>query len=620
MATPPEAPKNCTCWHLIEGPKSRESGGRCIQGGSFACRSDINSIEGSSDDVFCKSCSSNILAASIARHRAALDQLRSIRNILAIKVTSKTMENDERQSRYEVNYAKIDLARERLESMRQNLLVNSQHFHLLNNEEKKGATISNQLPNVGGGLRDALASGTRQIQTTRFCFALRVFEMHRIDVGEEYSHLMSNKESTNRDSSNASGIGKIGGLPLPHAGPALYGVLPPGMLASSLRLVASLTNLLARCLGVVLPHPILGCSKECARCGKVYNYGVDVVETTVDHDTDSLCSSCERDDVQTASEYDELHQPTSEVHKTQSTGSSLLQKIPSKSSVLSFVGSSARKAVALATGSTASSDNVAKKQSPTPSDITAVKPKNQTLSMQSKTPAAASISRRINYASFAVLIENHESGAAEYILNPPRWKDDNKNATNEHQHCSSGNILMYTTREEFHVAEEKFSTGLQLLQNDVIALCFRAGVDASSLWPAEIRDKSQWATGKKLLALQMGKSYSQDSARVQAHAQQVTHYVTTNHPEKDGIMGDPQVIDLPFRCVEGEVETNFFYSPVEMPKLKGQKHSHQQFAIFINFKVQSAEDYKEEFSSKAKEEFLGTFQESDDDEFGTMDE
>ena len=129
----------------------------------------------------------------------------------------------------------------------------------------------------------------------------------------------------------------------------------------------------------------------------------------------------------------------------------------------------------------------------------------------------------------------------------------------------------------------------------------------------------RWATGKKLLALQMGKSYSQDSARVQAHAQQVTHYVTTNHPEKDGIMGDPQVIDLPFRCVEGEVETNFFYSPVEMPKLKGQKHSHQQFAIFINFKVQSAEDYKEEFSSKAKEEFLGTFQESDDDEFGTMD-
>lgn len=133
----------------------------------------------------------------------------------------------------------------------------------------------------------------------------------------------------------------------------------------------------------------------------------------------------------------------------------------------------------------------------------------------------------------------------------------------------------------------------------------------------------RWATGKKLLALQMGKSYSQDSARVQAHAQQVTHYVTTNHPEKDGIMGDPQVIDLPFRCVEGEVETNFFYSPVEMPKLKGQKHSHQQFAIFINFKVQSAEDYKEEFSSKAKEEFLGTFQESDDDdddEFVRMDD
>jgi hypothetical protein len=389
------------------------------------------------------------------------------------------MENDERQLRYEVNYAKIDLGRERLESMTQSLLVNSEH--LFNNEEKKAAGISNQLPNVGGGLRDALASGTRQIQTTRFCFALRVFEMHRIDVGEEYSHLMCNKEYLNRDVSNASGVGKVCGLPLPHAGPALYGVLPPGMLASSLRLVASLTNILASCLGVVLPHPILSCSKECTRCGKVYKYGVDVVETTIDHDADSLCSSCECDDVQVASEYHELHEHDSQTNKSQSTRSSLLQKIPSKTSVLSFVGSSARKAVALATGSTASSV----KQTSTCSDVPAANPTSQIPSIQSKAPPETVILRRINYASFAVLLENHESGAAEYILNPPRWKEDSKCATNAAKLYPSSNHTVYTTREEFHAAEEKFSTGLQLLQNDVIALCFRAGVDASSLWPAE---------------------------------------------------------------------------------------------------------------------------------------
>jgi hypothetical protein len=54
------------------------------------------------------------------------------------------------------------------------------------------------------------------------------------------------------------------------------------------------------------------------------------------------------------------------------------------------------------------------------------------------------------------------------------------------------------------------------------------------------------------------------------------------------------------------------------------KHSHQQFAIFLAFKVQSAEDYKEEFVNTSTAQYLGTFEESEDeeeeqDEFGGMD-
>ena len=76
---------------------------------------------------------------------------------------------------------------------------------------------------------------------------------------------------------------------------------------------------------------------------------------------------------------------------------------------------------------------------------------------------------------------------------------------------------------------------------------------------------------------------------------------------------------------EGEVETNFLYSPVQMPKFKGVKHDHQQFTIFLAFKVQSAEDYKEEFVNTSTAQYLGTFEESEDkeeeqDEFGGMDE
>ena len=527
MAAP--AP-NCTCGHRLESPPHTAPDDVCIQSIFHASGGAISSEGSVSGEVFCKRCSTNILAANIARYNAAietqrieradferrllttrlidsnsgdeeltlsntralpdpshihkqvyklkqrLDRLRSTSNELAIRVTSKTMDNDERQNQYETSYAKIDLARERLDSMRQNLLLISEPSQIA--EEKKNANSSLEAAAIGGGLRDALVSGTKQIQTIRFHFALRVFEMHRIDVGDEYT------EATNCNGSNASGVGKIGGLPLPHAGPALYGVLPPGMLASSLRLVASLTNLLASCLGVVLPHPILVCSKECDRCGKVCNYGGDVIDALSESDVDAgtfkicLCTSCERDDAKEASEYQELQSGHHPKEKSQPHRSSLLQKISSKSSVLSFVGSSARKAVAIATGSAAPTAAAPAKSF----DQSTSMPKEE--NVNPRTVSADVIARRISHASFAVLLENHESGAAEYILNPPRWKEDKKSPTKE-QPFDSKQTHFFTSREEFHAAEEKFATGLQLLQNNVIALCFRAGVDASTLWPAE---------------------------------------------------------------------------------------------------------------------------------------
>jgi hypothetical protein len=92
----------------------------------------------------------------------------------------------------------------------------------------------------------------------------------------------------------------------------------------------------------------------------------------------------------------------------------------------------------------------------------------------------------VSHAAFAVLLENNETGAAEFALNPPRWKEETNHSNDSHHSSNNSNKPHgFSTRDEFHIAEEKFSTGLQLLQNDVIALCFRAGVDASSLWPAE---------------------------------------------------------------------------------------------------------------------------------------
>ena len=559
------AAPNCYCGHRIGASTTTETGSCSSSCDSQPSHNDSSAVHAPSEpqhNVFCRPCSTRLLAAKISRYKAAidtrnqerskfnrrllatrlvdnatinsnaelslsttraipdpnhihqqasqlrqkLDTLRSTSHELAILVTSKTMENDERQERLELSCAKVDLARERLDSMRQNLLMSSTDT-VQHSEEKKRAEFIHQNANVGGGLRDALVSGTRQIRQLRFHFALHVFEMHRIDVGEEYSNLTAKKESADRSISvsAASGVGKIGGLPLPHAGPALYGVLPQGMLASSLRLVASLTNLVARCLGVVLPHPILVCSRECKRCGGIYNYGGDIIGTAGELDTDGntessldVCSTCEREDLREASEFHELH----DVHQSEARdssrlnapekSSSLLQKIPSKSSLFSFVGTSARKAVALATGSAHSSSNAggsgldsssssAKRSIRQPSAATHDKSLAST-----RCTSPSILARRVSHAAFAVLLENNETGAAEFALNPPRWKEETNHSNDSHHSSNNSNKPHgFSTRDEFHIAEEKFSTGLQLLQNDVIALCFRAGVDASSLWPAE---------------------------------------------------------------------------------------------------------------------------------------
>jgi hypothetical protein len=454
----------------------------------------------------------------VSQLKQRLEMLRHHSSKLAIQVTSKTVENDEREERLEMNSAIVYSAEERLERLRQNLLLCSTTNSLSNMavsiDEKKDVDNPIQTNNntVGGGLRDALVSGTRQIQSLRFQYAVRVFDMHRIDVGEKYSNQSKDESSTSKKSSNvttASGVGKIGGLPLPNAGPALYGVLPPSVLASSLRLVASLTNLVARCLGVVLPHPILGCSRECVRCGVVFNFGgdvIDLVSVEDGHEDDKrLCGTCQT----------ELYSFNSTTKNDQRgpRGTKMqppvYQKQPHqtapKSSLFKFVGSSARKALALATGSAVASSypsntNINVQHLSSPARLSPTKQKSSASSSVSMSPDA--ISRRINHSSFAVLLENSEAGATEYVLNPPRWKEESASKGSDETNSNGDQSTLgsdgsanpnksrtantaFSNREDFHIAEERFATGLMLLQNDVVALCFRAGVDVSTLWPAE---------------------------------------------------------------------------------------------------------------------------------------
>ena len=480
----------------------------------------------------------NQINQQVSQLKHKLDRLRIQSNELAVRLTAKTMENDEREEQLQYTSTKVQLARDRLERMRQCLLLQHSPPPDETNTTKEEEVKLNDP--VGGGLRDALVSGTQQIQTLRFHFACKVFDMHRLDVGEQYysngkSKKSSSSDSTKNDSNeSATGVGKIGNLPLPHAGPILYGVIPHVVLASSLRWVASLTQLVARCLGVVLPHPILVCFKECHRCGSMYDFMEDVIDVyntsgndhisdADDEDSDEeddghndLCTSCLNEGQNTVTTT--RHQPT----RTQtSSSSSTTQSQRRRSSLLKFVGSSARKAISLTTSATARAITHVHQQSSssvvgsayssshghTEPSISAVQRNKNTqsatsvLSEKGVVMSGESISKRINHTSYAYLRESRDKGATEYVLNPPRWNDEGNNGSRS---SSVDNVsdpnnksgtddlnsqetkqTSFSNREEFHVAEERFATGLQLLQNDVVALCFRAGVDVSTLWPAE---------------------------------------------------------------------------------------------------------------------------------------
>ncbi|KAL7426845.1 hypothetical protein ACHAXH_000749 [Discostella pseudostelligera] len=363
---------------------------------------------------------------------------------------------------------------------------------------------------LGGGLKDALYCNTHEIQTLRFQLACKVFEMHRLDIRDQYTSNTTSQQQQPQHEKTTSGVGKISGLPLPHAGPVLYGVIPPEVLSSSLRLVASLTQLVSCCLGVVLPHPILVYPMECKVCGCMYDgYGGDIIDASMndgcddediaddDRDQDgqlfNLCSTCRSDGLTNDTTMTQSpHHPTS---ATQTR---------SKSSLLSFVGSSARRAISLTTTVTSPSNHPYHHDNPHSAVVGTMQKSNARPQFHqggSTDNSIAITKRRINYASYAYLRENHDTSATEYVLHPPRWGGGETSSSSSKS--SGGDTIQspvtttttpimaqqqpstYATREEFHAAEERFATGLQLLQNDIVALCFRAGVDVPTLWPAE---------------------------------------------------------------------------------------------------------------------------------------
>lgn len=155
--------------------------------------------------------------------REKLAKIRQRCGSLAVDIAAQVLENNERRAQLETSF----LPKENLNRLHDALYE----------------------PDHGAIARD-LTSTTNTVRKLRFLWALQVFGMFRVDV-DKY------EKRPNERHRHARGIGKIGGLPLPNAGPELYGILPSEELQSALRLVAGLASTLSKCLGILLPHPIL---------------------------------------------------------------------------------------------------------------------------------------------------------------------------------------------------------------------------------------------------------------------------------------------------------------------------------------------------------------------------
>lgn len=316
--------------------------------------------------------------------REKLTKLREECGSLAVQVASQVVENDARRDR------PWHLPKEQLQRLNQALYYPE-----------------------GGAMTQAISTATDTVKRLRFAWALQVFGMFRLDVAPEV------KRPTERQR-NARGIGKIGGLPLPHAGPELYGPLPQRELQSALRLVAGLTLTLARCLGVLLPHPIL-----------LQPHGPqgDIIESvSVDDEPKKEITSSSEESI----DKNAAVSPTPSVTTTASSIMSLMET--------STWGRSARTALQRATGT--KTVPILSHQQPVLENQVVVPP-----SMDS-----TAVSQRLLHAKAAVLAETAKS-SERFALVP----------------SAQG---------------EEFAIGVQLLQNDVVALCIRVGVPVSELWPA----------------------------------------------------------------------------------------------------------------------------------------
>jgi len=417
---------------------------------------------------------------------------------LGIDLTSKQIFNDKRESNLMYSRQKIENVKYSISKIYDNCALEGLHH-----------TVTDQ---------------TQQNRRIRFDLVLQLFDMFRVEIGDETEKVLKqyseekvneskseikenqdisipmekSQQSKSKLSRNPKGYGKISGLPLPHAGLIYYALFPPIVLTSSLRLVSLLTSSIARCFKIDLPHPIL------IRPGMRKNRDIFQSENFFEEDDDNAIILEEYDCnfARSSATYVPPTKPPSYRALIKNPASNLMNRIiPPRFSQLgrrpwgratefSPDAASIDESPLSITATTTKCDNsevlISLVDGGNSSNI------NQALITPNYYYHHYSTEELISHATYAIIQEKRPSRKKEtvttYSLLYQTVSEKNMNIFKTKKSISSSPLKSPDKEQHNYLdasTEDQFSIGLQLLQNNVVALCIRAGVPVEELWPAE---------------------------------------------------------------------------------------------------------------------------------------
>jgi len=474
--------QHCVCQFTVQANKNNN-------------RKEPSTIKGQESTLRCSLCVKKVLQPYIERRKRALEKH------AAAKEYCTTQLSQIPKNRVPELQAESQRLRDRLTALRKecgDTAVKVAQTALENDTIQEATRMEKSLERrrnnlkrldslMEGSMTQAIGYATSQVKCLRLQWALKVLAMYRLDIDPDdikLTPLQKRRQEchpTQQLQRRARGISKISGLPLPNAGPELYGVLPPVELQSALRLIATVTSTVARCLGIVVPHRILLTLNN--------NSAKDIIEQVTDEDLQRRRRNFRGID-------------PIEGERSNKDGSSVSIDSKCKNNISSFssLDVADNSNCGIITNATSSSQTKGGSSSSTASLLSLVDGSYWT--NKAKEAKDAIVGKSIEKIKSSRYSGDNNNESEQRFESPdpnPFISTDATIVAQRIDHATSAILTDIDTSNDIsnnnnsskfalsskYMNKDSFAIALQLLQNDVIVLCIRAGVQVSKLWPAE---------------------------------------------------------------------------------------------------------------------------------------